>query len=97
MTRRRERPLPNLPISLEVLPPPEPKRDLRLMLSFTGSELAMIVAVARERGEQPAVLARTIILTAFQNAAAGALADRPGLLEQSSAEQRKRLLEAFEG
>jgi hypothetical protein len=96
MTRRRERPLPNLPIRLEFLPPPEPKRDRRLMLSFTGSELAMIVAVARERREQPAVLARTIILTAFQNTAAGALADRPGLLEQSPAEQRKRLLEAFE-
>lgn len=97
MPKRRERPLPTLPISLEALPPPEPKRNRRLMLSFTDAELAMIVAVARERGEQPAVLARTIILTAFQSSAAQALADRPNLLEQIPAEQRRRLLEAFLG
>lgn len=97
MPKRRERPLPKLPISLEVLPSPEPKRNRRLMLSFTDAELAMIVAVARERGEQPAVLGRTIILTAFQISAAQALADRPDLLEQIPAEQRRRLLEAFLG
>lgn len=95
MSRRRERPLPKLPISLEALPPPNSGRSRRLMLSFTDSELAMIRKTAHERGEQPAVLCRTIVLTAFQNSAARALAERPDLLEQSLAEQQRRLLEAF--
>ena len=67
MSRRREHPIPKLPISLEDLPSPESKRSCRLMLSFTDSELAMIRKAARERGEQPAVLCRTIVLTALQN------------------------------
>jgi len=54
---------------LEDLPPPEPKRTERMMLSFSPSEIAMIEKAARERGEQPAVLCRTIILTVFQNSA----------------------------
>lgn len=95
MSRRREHPIPKLPISLEDLPSPESKRSRRLMLSFTDSELAMTRKAARERGEQPAVLCRTIVLTAFQNSAARALAERPDLLEQSPAELTKRLLEAF--
>lgn len=95
MSRRREHPIPKLPISLEDLPSPESKRSCRLMLSFTDAELAMIRKAARERGEQPAVLCRTIVLTAFQNSAARALAERPDLLEQSPAERTKRLLEAF--
>lgn len=95
MTRRRERPLPKLPISLEALPPPESKRTNRMMLSFSDSENAMIEKAARERGEQPAVLCRTIILTAFQNSAMKALAGRPDLLELSPGEQQKALLEAF--
>ncbi len=95
MSRRREHPLPKLPLSLEVLPPPETKRSCRLMLSFTEAELAMIDKVARERGEQPAVLCRTIVLTAFHNSAARALADRPGLLELCPAEQLKHLLDLF--
>ena len=95
MSRRREHPIPKLPISLEDLPSPESKRSRRLMLSFTDSELAMIRKAARERGEQPAVLCRTIVLTAFQNSAARALAEQPDLLEQSPAERTKRLLEAF--
>jgi hypothetical protein len=95
MPRRRERPLPRLDISLEALPPPESKRTYRLNLSFTEAELAMIEKAARERGEQPSVLCRTIILTAFQNSAVRALAERPGLLEMSPAEQQRALLEAF--
>ena len=95
MSRRREHPVPNLPITLEDLPAPESKRTRRLMLSFTEAELAMIRTAARERGEQPAVLCRTIVLTAFHNSAARALAERPDLLEQSPAERTKRLLEAF--
>jgi hypothetical protein len=95
MSRRRERPVPKLPISLESLPPPEGKRTERMMLSWSPSELAMIEKAARERGEQPAVLCRTIVLTAFQNSATRALADQPDLLEKSPAERMKRLLEAF--
>jgi len=95
MPPRRERPLPKLPISLEALPPPDSKRTSRLMLSFTEQELAMIERAARERGEQPAVLCRTIILTAFQNSATRALAQRADLLELSPSEQQRVLLEAF--
>jgi len=95
MSRRREHPMPKLPISLEDLPSPESKRSCRLMLSFTDTELAMIRKAARQRGEQPAVLCRTIVLTAFQNSAARALAEQPDLLAQSPAERTKRLLEAF--
>ena len=92
---RYQRPLPKLEISLEALPPPESRRTCRLNLSFTKDELAMIESAARERGEQPAVLCRTIILTAFQNSASRALADRPDLLAMSPAEQQRALLEAF--
>jgi hypothetical protein len=95
MTKRREKPLPKLRISLEALPLPEPKRTNRMMLSFTDGEVAMIEKAARERGEQPAVLLRTIVLTAFQNSAMKALADRPDLLELSPAEQQRALLDAF--
>lgn len=95
MPTRRVRPLPKLPISLEALPPPEGKRTSRLMLSFDENEMAMIQAAARERGEQPAVLCRTIILTAFQNSAMKALADQPDLLGMSPVEQQRALLEAF--
>ena len=95
MTRRRERPLPRLDISLEALPPPESKRTSRLSLSFTEAEIAMIEKAARSRGEQPAVLCRTIILTAFQNSAMRALIDQPDLLEMSPAEQQRALLDAF--
>ena len=63
--------------------------------AFSDSENAMIERAARERGEQPAVLCRTIILTAFQNSAMKALAGRPDLLELSPGEQQKALLEAF--
>ena len=95
MPRRRERPLTKLSISLEALPAPESKRNCRLMLSFTETELAMIERTARERGEQAAVLCRTIVLTAFHNAAAKALAEEPNLLEQSPTEQLRRLLDLF--
>ncbi len=95
MPPRRERPLPKLPISLEALPPPESKRTERMMLSFSPGEMAMIEKAARERGEQPAVLCRTIILTAFQNSAMRALADKPGLLDLSPAEQQRALLDFF--
>jgi hypothetical protein len=95
MTRRRERPLPKLPISLEALPPPESKRTERMMLSFSPSEMAMIEKAALERGEQPAVLCRTIILTAFQNSAMKALAERPDLLDLSPTELQRAVLEAF--
>ena len=95
MSRRRERPMPKLPIALEDLPLPESKRTCRLMLSFTETEHAMIKRAARERGEQPAVLCRTIVLTAFQNSAARAFAERPDLLDESPAEKTRRLLEAF--
>lgn len=95
MSRRRERPLPKLPISIETLPPPESKRSSRLMLSFSETELAMIERTARERGEQPAVLCRTIILTAFQNAAARAVSENPDLLAQTPAEQLRQLLKIF--
>jgi hypothetical protein len=95
MTRRRERPLPRLQISLEALPPPESKRTRRHMISFTEDEFAMIEAAARTRAEQPAVLMRTIILTAFQNSAMRALAEEPNLLAMSPLEQQKALLAAF--
>jgi uncharacterized protein (DUF1778 family) len=95
MPPRRERPLPKLPISLEALPPPESKRTERMMLSFSPNEMAMIKKAARERGEQPAVLCRTIVLTAFQNSAMKTLAERPNLLDLSPVEQLRALLEAF--
>ena len=95
MTRRRERPLPKLPISLEAIPPPDSKRTNRMMLSFSDGEINMIEKAARERGEQPAVLCRSIILTAFQTSAMKALSDRPDLFELSPVEQQKALLEAF--
>ena len=66
-----------------------------MMLSVTPSELGMIEKAARERGEQPAVLCRTIILTAFQNAAMRALAKQPDLLDLSPTEQQRAILEAF--
>ena len=95
MTRRRERPLPRLQISLEALPPPETKRTERYMVSFSPAEAAMIEVAARGRGEQPAVFLRTIILTAFQNSAMKALADEPDLLRMSPLEQQRALLSAF--
>jgi hypothetical protein len=95
MPPRRQRPLPQLDISLEALPPPESKRTCRLALAFSDSELAMIEKAARHRGEQPAVLCRTIILTAFQNSAARALGEEPDLLTMSPVEQQRALLEAF--
>jgi hypothetical protein len=95
MTRRRERPLPKLQVSLEALPPPESKRTCRYTLSFSDSEAAMIHRAAEERGEQPAVLMRSIILTAFQNSAMRALAEEPDLLHMSPLEQQKALLTAF--
>lgn len=82
MSRRREHPLPKLPISLEDLPATRSKRSRRFMVSFTEDEFALIQRTAVERGEQPAVLCRTIVLTAFQNSAARALATQPGLLAQ---------------
>jgi uncharacterized protein (DUF1778 family) len=95
MPRRREHPFPKLDISLEALPPPESKRTFRLNLSFTESELGMIEKAARERGEQPSVFCRALILTAFQNSAARVLSERPDLLRMSPAEQQRALLEAF--
>ena len=92
---RYQRPIPNLDISLDTLPPPESKRTCRLNLSFTPGELAMIEAAAQERGEQPAVLCRTIILTAFENSASRTVANRPDVLEMSPAEQQRALLEVF--
>jgi hypothetical protein len=56
----------------------------------------MIERTAQERGEQPAVFCRIVVLTAFRNAAAKAMADHPGLLERSSAEQQQRLLEVLQ-
>ena len=97
MPQRRERPLPRLPISVNALPPPERKRNHRLMLSFTESELAMIETTARERGEQPAVLCRTIVLTAFHNATAQALAEEPDLLGFPPGERLRRVLDLFRG
>jgi hypothetical protein len=95
MTRRREHPLPRLQISLDDLPAPESKRTRRHMISFSEAEYAMLEAAARARGEQPAVLMRTIILTAFQNSAMRALAEEPDLLQMSPLEQQKALLAAF--
>jgi hypothetical protein len=95
MTRRREHPLPRLQISLDDLPAPESKRTRRHMISFSEAEYAMLEAAARARGEQPAVLMRTIILTAFQNSAMRALAEEPNLLQMSPLEQQKALLAAF--
>jgi len=96
MTRRRERPVPKLPISLESLPPPENvNRDKQVTLRFTKAEFAMIEKTAEARGEQPSVFLRTIILTAFQNTALRALGERSDLLEMSPIDQQKALLEAF--
>jgi hypothetical protein len=96
MPTRRTRPLPNLPISLESLPAPENvKRKERVALSFTKAEMGMIERVARERGEQPAVFIRTIVLTAFENSALKAMGQRPEILELSPTERRRLLLETF--
>jgi hypothetical protein len=69
------------------------------LTSRTASSARLIfdseLAAARERGEQPAVLCRTIILTAFQNSAMKALADQPDLLSMSPVEQQRAFLEAF--
>jgi hypothetical protein len=78
-----------------VSPPERPKRTRRLAMSFTQSELAMIERTARERGEQPAVFCRTIILTAFDNSALRAQGQSPDLLELSPTEQQRALLEVF--
>jgi hypothetical protein len=94
MPRRREHPLPHVPISVETLPPPE-KRTYRLALSLTPAQGAVIERIAEERGEQPAVFCRVVIETALENTAARALADPPDLFAQSPAEQRRRLLELF--
>jgi len=95
MTRRREYPL-NLQISLESLPPPESlRREQRVVLRFSKEELAKIEKAARERREQPAVLLRTIILTAFQDSALRALGQKPDLLDMAPAEQQRALLEVF--
>jgi uncharacterized protein (DUF1778 family) len=95
MTRRREYPL-NLQISLETLPPPESlKREQRVYLRFSKEELAKIEKAARTRGEQPAVLCRTIVLTAFQDSALRALGQKPDLLDMTPAEQQRALLEVF--
>jgi uncharacterized protein (DUF1778 family) len=92
MTRRREYPL-NLQISLETLPPPESlKREQRIYLRFSKEELAKIETAARARGEQPAVLCRTIVLTAFQDSALRALGQKP---DMTPAEQQRALLEVF--
>ena len=86
--RVRSRPKP--------LPPPENvKRTRRMALSFTQSELAMVERAARERGEQPAVFCRTIILTAFENSAQRDRGQNPDLLELSPTEQQRALLEVF--
>ncbi len=63
--------LSKLEINPEALAPAESKRTCRLFLAFTESELAMIQKAARHRREQPAVLCRTIILTAFHNSVKG--------------------------
>ena len=95
MTRRREYPL-NLQISLESLPPPESrKREQAVVLRFTNEDLARIERTARERGEPPAVLCRTIILTAFQDSALRALGQKPDLLDMTPAQQQRALLEVF--
>jgi len=96
MPPRRERPFPNLPISLEALPPPETKRNRRLNLTLAKSEMARIETVARERDEDPAVFCRTVVLTALQISAAVALSQRPEILELSTDEQQRALLEAFD-
>jgi hypothetical protein len=96
MPTRRVRPLPKLPISLESLPAPENvKRKERVALSFTKAEMEMIERAARERGEQPAVFIRTIVLTAFQNSALKAMGQEPDILEMSPTEQQRLILEAF--
>jgi len=92
MPPRREHPIPELTVSVATLPPPE-KRTSRLTLSFTEAEAAMIERTARKRGEQPAVLCRIIVLTAFQNAAAKDMAHPSDPVQQSSGHPQKHLLE----
>jgi hypothetical protein len=65
------------------------------MLRFTKAEMAIIERVAEARGEQPSVLMRTIVLTAFQNSALRALGEKPDLLDLSPTEQQRIILEAF--
>ena len=90
---RGERSRPKTPTAESA--PESRKRTHRLAMSFTQSELAMIERTARERGEQPAVFCRTIILTAFENSALRAQGHSPDLLELSPTEQQKALLEVF--
>jgi len=92
---RRQRPLPQLDISLEALPPPESKRTCRLALAFTETEINMIETEARRRGEQPAVFCRTLVLTGFHNSALRVLTEEPDLLTMSPTQQQRALLEAF--
>ncbi len=80
-------------ISPQALPPAGSKRTCRLVLAFTESELAMIEKAARHRGEQPTVLCRTIVLTAFHNSAVRA--QEPDHRTMSPAEQQRALLKAF--
>jgi len=74
---RRQRPLPQLDISLEALPPPESKRTHRLALALTEPEYGLIDRAARQRGEQPAVFCRTLVLTGFHNSALRAWPKNP--------------------
>jgi hypothetical protein len=76
-------------------PPPHLRRVHRVALSFTKDEIAMVERAARERGEQPAVFCRTVILTAFQNSASRAQRRKPDLPELSPTEQQKALLQAL--
>ncbi len=95
MSRPREYPL-HLDISLESLPPPESrKRERTLAVRFTKDDLARIEKAAQERGEPPATLCRTIVLTAFQDSALKALGRKPDLLEMTPGEQQRALLEVF--
>ena len=95
MSRPREYPL-HLDISLESLPPPESrKREQTLVVRFTKEDHAKIEQAARGRGEPPATLCRTIVLTAFQDSALKALGRKPDLLEMTPHEQQRALLEIF--
>jgi uncharacterized protein (DUF1778 family) len=76
-------------------PPKNAYRDQTVMTRLTQAEFAMIERAAGARGEQPAVLMRAIVLTAFENSALRAAGEKRDVHQMSLIEQQKALLEAF--
>lgn len=83
--------------SPELLPPPPEglNREKALTLALTKAEEAMIGKAARERGEQPALFLRNLVLAVIRNSELRASGTKPNILEMSVLEQQRALLDAF--